>query len=107
MTQQLYDGPKLGRNEVARISGDLRFNAGLPVTALLRQVDGHTLSISENSVEVEPGTHTLLVDCRVQETNSTSRYSLEVEVFAGRRYRLMAETGPGAECTGVYLEASD
>jgi len=108
MTQQAYDGPKLARDEVARISGDLRFTAGVPVSALLRQVDGRTLSVSENAVDVPPGSHHLLVDCLVQETHSTNRYALDVEVFAGERYRLVAETGPGQrECSAVRLEAQD
>lgn len=106
MTQQAYDGPKLAKDEVARISGDLRFNAGLPVTVLLRQVDGRTVGVGENAVEVQPGKHQLLVDCLVQETGSTNRYSLDVEVYAGERYRLVAETGPGLrECSAVRLES--
>jgi hypothetical protein len=108
MTQQAYDGPKLARDEVARISGDLRFNAGVPVSALLRQVDGHTLKLSENSVDVAPGSHRLLVDCLVQETGSTNRFSLDVDVGAGERYRLVAETAAGQrECSAVRLEAAD
>jgi hypothetical protein len=107
MTQQAYDGPKLARDEVARVSGDLRFNAGLPVMALLRQVDGRVIAVSENAVDVQPGKHQLLVDCVVREPASTSRYSLDVEVYAGERYRLVAETGPGLrECTAVRLESS-
>lgn len=107
MTQQAYDGPKLARDEVARISGDLRFNAGLPVMALLRQVDGRVVSVSENAVEVQPGKHQLLVDCVVKEPASTNRYSLDVDVYAGERYRLVAETGPGLrECSAVRLESS-
>jgi len=106
MTQRTYDGPERSRDEVARISGDLRFTAGVPVSALLRQVDGRTLGLTENSVEVEPGQHDLLVDCKVQETGSTTRHELKVDVYAGRRYRLVAETGPGLrECTSVRLEA--
>lgn len=108
MTQQSYEGAKLPRDEVARISGDLRFNAGSPLSVLLRQVDGRTLNLSENAVDVLPGTHQLLVDCRIQETQSITRHSLEVEVFAGRHYRLVGETGPGLrECTSVRLEAVD
>jgi hypothetical protein len=108
MTQQLYDGPKLQSDEVAHISGDLRFTAGVPVSALLRQVDGRTLSVSESAVDVLPGSHRLLVDCRVQETGTTTRHSLEVEVDAGRRYRLIADTSPGLrECSSVRLEAVD
>lgn len=107
MTQQAYDGAKRDRDEVAHISGDLRFTAGVPVSALLRQVDGHTLGITQSGVDVDPGSHELLVDCVVQETKSTSRFSLSVEVSAGSRYRLVPETGPGLECIAVHLEARD
>lgn len=108
MTQQSYEGAKLPRDEVARISGDLRFNAGSPLSVLLRQVDGRTLNLSENAVDVLPGTHQLLVDCRIQETQSITRHSLEVEAFAGRHYRLVGEAGPGLrECTSVRIEAVD
>jgi hypothetical protein len=106
MTNQAYEGPKLARDEVAHVSGDLRFTAGVPVSALLRQVDGRTLGLTESSVDLEPGQHQLLVDCKVQESGSTTRHSLDVEVYAGQRYRLVAETGPGLrECTSVRLEA--
>lgn len=108
MTQQSYDGARLPRDEVARISGDLRFTAGSPLSVLLRQVDGRTLNLGENAVEVLPGTHQLLVDCRIQETQSITRHALEVEVFAGRHYRLSGETGPGLrECSSVRLETVD
>jgi hypothetical protein len=50
----------------------------------------------------------VLVDCRVAETKSVSRHSLEVEVFGGRHYRLRPESGPGLRgCAGVSLEAVD
>lgn len=108
MTQQSYDGEKLSRDDVAHISGDLRFTAGAPLSALLRQVDGRTLSVGESAVDVLPGSHHLLVDCRIRETDSTTRHSLDVEVSAGRRYKLVAETGAGLrECTSVRLEAAD
>jgi hypothetical protein len=46
------------------------------------------------------------VDCRIAETQSATRLSIDVEVSAGRHYRLSAETGPGLrECTNVTLEA--
>lgn len=107
MTQQAYDGPRLASDEVAHIGGDLRFNAGLPILALLRQVDGRTLSVSQSGVDVLPGEHSLLVDCVVQETGNTSRYELEVSVSAGGRYRLVAETGPGQrDCVAVHLEST-
>jgi CRISPR/Cas system-associated exonuclease Cas4 (RecB family) len=108
MTAQTYEGPPLARDEVAHISGDSRITAGAPISVVLRQIDGRTLGIGQSSVDVLPGKHSLLVDCRIQETESITRHAIEQDFFAGRRYRLVAETGPGVrECTGVYLEASD
>jgi hypothetical protein len=108
MTAQTYEGARLKRGEVAHISGDLRVTAGAPISVLLRQVDDQVLGIGQNAVDVLPGKHTLLVDCRVQETGNISRYSIEQDFFAGRNYRLVAETGPGLrECTAVHIEASD
>lgn len=108
MTAQTYEGERRARDEVARITGDLRVTAGAPISVLLRRVDEQVLTVSQSSVDVLPGKHTLLVDCRVQETGSVTRYSLEQDFFAGRTYRLVAETGPGLrECTAVRIEASD
>ena len=51
--------------------------------------------------------HSLLVDCVVQETGNTSRYELNVEVYAGERYRLVPETGPGQrDCVAVHMESA-
>jgi hypothetical protein len=108
MTVQTYEGPHRGADEVARISGDLPITAGAPISVILREVDGHVLNVSQTNVEVLPGEHRFLVDCRIAETKKTSRHSIESEVFAGRRYRLKAETGPGLrECTAIRLEAVD
>jgi len=108
LTASMYEGEKRDRDEVARITGDPRFTAGTPVTVILRQVDGRALNVGQSSVEVLPGTHQLLVDCRIAETSSVTRHTLEAEVSAGGSYRLVAETGPGLrECTDVRLESSD
>lgn len=105
---QLYDGPKRDKGEVARITGDPVVTAGSPVTVVLRQVDERDISLTQTSVELLEGKHTLLVDCRIAETKSVSRHAMEVEVFGGRKYRLRAETGPALrECTGVTLESVD
>lgn len=108
MSTQLYDGPKRPRDQVARISGDPVVTAGLPVSVVLRQVDGHSIGVTQTSVELLEGKHSVLVDCRIAETSGVSRHALEVEVFGGRSYRLRAETGPALrECTGVTLESVD
>jgi hypothetical protein len=109
-TLQLYDGPRLSASEVARISGDPSITAGLPVIAVLREVDDVPLKVAQSTVEVLPGKHRLLVDCRIAEadTKSTTRHSIDAEVSAGRRYKLVAETGRGLrECTQVTLQTVD
>lgn len=104
-TVQLYDGPRRDADEVARIIGDLRINAGSPLTIVLREVDDTPLNIGQNAVDVLPGKHRFLVDCKIAETQSVSRYSIEADVAGGQRYRLVAETGPGLrECTQVTLQ---
>jgi hypothetical protein len=107
-TAQLYDGPRRSADEVAHISGDLRINAGSPLTVVLRQVDETPLNIGQNSVDILPGKHRLLVDCRIAETENVSRHAVDVEVASGRRYKLVAEAGPGLrECTQVTLQTVD
>jgi hypothetical protein len=108
MTVQGYEGERRGADEVARISGDYRVTAGAPVTAILRQVDGRKLGAGEHAVEVLPGVHRLLVDCRIAETERVSRHFIDADVYAGRRYRLVGETSPGLrECTAVHVQALD
>jgi hypothetical protein len=107
-TAQLYDGPRRSADEVAHITGDLRINAGSPLTVVLRQVDETSLNIGQNSVDILPGKHRLLVDCRIAETENVSRHAVDVEVASGRRYKLVAEAGPGLrECTQVTLQTVD
>src|SRR5690554_4022012 len=66
MTAQVYEGERRPRSEVALISGDVAaISANAPVSVILRRVDGITLRVGQSSVEVLPGTHTLLVDCRI------------------------------------------
>ena len=76
-TVQLYDGPRRSSDEVAHITGDLRFNAGSPLTVILREVDDTPLNVGQNGVDVLPGKHRLLVDCRIAETGNVSRHSIE------------------------------
>jgi hypothetical protein len=104
-TAQSYAGERLTLDQVAIISGDTPLN-GAPLAVLLRKVDRRELGFSERSAEVLPGKHTLLVDCRIRETSSASRHTLEVDVEAGGRYRLAAEAAKGLRgCEDVRMEA--
>lgn len=100
-----YDGEPRERDELAIIEGDFRFTAGRPITLILREVDNQRLQPQNRGVEVLPGDHTLLVDCIIQETNSTTRHELKVSVAPGRRYGLTAELSPGLRgCASIELE---
>lgn len=104
MTQKAYEGEKLPADQLAHITGDLRVTAGAPMSLILRQVDGKTLSAAQNAVDVMPGKHQLLVDCQIAETKAVSRHAIAVEVYAGERYRLVAQTAPGLRgCSAVDL----
>jgi hypothetical protein len=104
-TVQSYTGERRASDQVARITGDTAIN-GAPLAVILRKVDRRELGFSESSAEVLPGKHSLLVDCRIRETSSTSRYTLEVEVDAGGRYRLAADAAKGLRgCVDVRIEA--
>lgn len=106
LSVQGYEGPKRDADELARISGDPSINAGSPLSLILRKVDEQTLNVAQTSVDVLPGKHRLLVDCRIAEGHRTTRHSIEVELDAGVRYRLVAETEPGLQgCSEVSLEA--
>jgi hypothetical protein len=82
--------------------------AGAPVTVILRKVDDYELALNERSVDVLPGKHRLVVDCRIAETASISRFALDVEVYEGAHYKLVADTAPGMHaCAEVRLERTD
>jgi hypothetical protein len=104
-TLQAYDGPPAKRDDVAIITADPRFNAGLPVVIALRKVDDKVVGVAYDKLALEPGRHELLVDCDVQASKSITRFPLSVEVEAGARYQLVAELAPGnLECGTVHLE---
>jgi hypothetical protein len=97
-----YDGPSLPASERAIVRGDPAFSAGLPVSVRLRQADGRTLPLGARSVELTSGAHELLVDCHVAESGSVRRFTIAVELEAGGRYRLVAETS-ARNCEAVRL----
>ena len=91
--------PTTGRSshsdEVAHISGDLRFTAGVPVSALLRQVDGRTLSVSQSAVDVLPGESHAAGRLSGPGDGETSRFRLDVRSRCRRTLSPGPETGPG------------
>jgi hypothetical protein len=104
-TFKAYDGPPAKRDEVATITADPRFNAGLPVVVALRKVDDKVVGVAYDRLALEPGRHDILVDCNVQSSKSITRFPLTVEVEAGAHYQLVAELAPGnQECGTVRLE---
>jgi len=104
-TARGYEGERRAADEIAHISGDFRVTAGAPVSVILRQVDERVLGAGERSVDVLPGEHRLLVDCRIAETGSVSRHAIDVSVVQGQRYKLRAQLAPGLrECATVALD---
>ena len=101
-TERHYDGPPLSKSERAIVRADPVVSAGLPVQLRLRQVDGHEIAFSSSAVELAPGAHTFLVDCRVQESGAVSRFVVESELDAGGRYRLVAKAST-RNCEAVEL----
>lgn len=94
--------PDVPAAERAIVRADPALSAGLPVTVRLRSVDGRELPLTASRVELAPGAHELLVDCRVRETGSIARFALAVELDPGGRYRLEAEA-TARNCEAVRL----
>jgi hypothetical protein len=89
-TERAYEGPRLPAAERAVVHADPAVSAGLPVQLRLRQVDERSIPLAASSVELPPGPHVLLVDCRVTESGTTQRFTLDVELEPGGAYRLVA-----------------
>jgi hypothetical protein len=101
-TQRMYEGPPLAEDERAIVRADPVVSAGAPVQLRLRQVDGQDVGLSSSKVELPAGKHTLLVDCRIAESGSVGRFTVEAELEAGGHYRLVANT-TARKCEAVEL----
>jgi hypothetical protein len=101
-TERLYEGPPLAADERAVVRADPIVSAGAPVQLRLRLVDGREVGLSTSKVELAPGKHTFVVDCRIAESGSVGRFTVEAEVEAGGRYRLVAIT-TARNCETVAL----
>jgi hypothetical protein len=101
-TERAYDGPPLPAGERAIVRADPVVSAGLPVQLRIRRVDGREIGLSASKVELPAGRHALLVDCRVTESDSLRRFTVEAELEPGRSYRLAAEA-TARNCETVRL----
>ena len=101
-TTQQIDTAALPREESAIVRADPAFSAGLPVQLRLRKADSRKISFHASSVELPPGHHSLLVDCRVLESGVTRRFVVEADLEAGREYRLVARAS-ARNCDAVEL----
>jgi hypothetical protein len=88
---QAYEGARLPAGERALVRADPAVSAGLPVEVILRKVDGYEVPVSRTSVELAPGVHRFVVDCRVPEAGVVTRFVIDAEVEAGASYRLEAD----------------
>jgi hypothetical protein len=60
------------------------------------------ISLHASAIELPPGHHSMLVDCRVLESGVTSRFVVEADLVAGLEYRLVANASP-RNCDAVEL----
>lgn len=101
-TLQAYEGARLPAGERAVVRADPAVSAGLPVEVVLRKVDALEIPVSRTAVELRPGLHRFIVDCRVREAGVVTRFVIDAEVEAGGSYRLVADaTARG--CRSVEL----
>jgi hypothetical protein len=103
-TERAYEGPPLPAGERAIVRADPVVSAGLPVQVRIRRADGRDVGVSASRVELPPGPHSLVVDCRVAESGSVRRFTVEGELVAGGRYRLVADA-TARNCEAVELIA--
>ncbi len=94
--------PALPRDASAIVRADPAFSAGLPVQVRLRKAGERKIAFHASAVELPPGHHSLLVDCRVLESGVTRRFVVEADLEAGREYRLVARAST-RNCDAVEL----
>lgn len=97
-----YEGERLAAGEGAVVRADPSISAGLPVEVILRKVDDFEVPVNRTSVELRPGQHRFVVDCRVREAGVVTRFVLDAEVMAGGSYRLVADASSRG-CQSVEL----
>jgi hypothetical protein len=101
-TQRNYTGPELPRSERVIVRADPALSAGLPVQLRLRQAGDRRIPLHVSAIELPPGRHTLLVDCRIQDSGATRRFVVEAEFEPGAEYRLVARAS-AQNCDAVEV----
>ncbi|MBF8292787.1 MAG: hypothetical protein HW417_1652 [Steroidobacteraceae bacterium] len=101
-TQRIYPDPGSSPEAGAIVRADPAFSAGLPVQVRLRMAGDRRISLGASAIELPPGRHSLLVDCRVLESGVTRRFVVEADLEAGREYRLVARAS-SRNCDAVEL----
>jgi hypothetical protein len=101
-TLRAYEGAALPPSARAIVRADPSFSAGLPVEVILRRVDEYEVPVSRTAVELRPGPHRFVVDCRLREAGVVTRFVVDAEVDAGGSYRLVADA-TARDCRRVEL----
>jgi hypothetical protein len=99
-TTQVYEGQQLPRSEVAVIIGDSKLNFITPMNVIIRRVDGKTVSVGSNKVEILPGPHDLEVQCEMLNIGSFNTHQIHFEAVAGKTY-VLAVRVLGDKCEGI------
>lgn len=86
-----YEGDPLPAAGRAIVRADPAVSAGLPVEVILRKVGDYDVPVSRSAVELPPGSHRFIVDCRVREAGVVTRFVVDGEVEGGGSYRLQAD----------------
>lgn len=90
----------------AYLSADPRINAGLPVVVALRKIDEIEVDPLHSRAALAPGDHHLIIDCTVAQTQSTTRFLIDLDAESGAHYRLVADLEPGNRaCKDVRIES--
>lgn len=103
-TQRIDVDAAQSREQNAIVRADPAFSAGLPVQLRLRKAGGRKVAFHASAVELPPGHHSLLVDCRVLESGVTRRFVVEADLEPGRQYRLVARA-TARNCDAVEVIA--
>ena len=101
-TERAYEGPALAKEERAVVRADPVVSAGSPIQIRIRQADGHDVGLAASKVELPPGRHSFVIDCKVAESGAVRRFTLEEVLDAGGRYRIVADATT-RNCEAVAL----